>query len=101
MSSIKADKLDKPDSLNIRSVRPAAKPQTFLQRLSCSVTYCISHGIQKCHIPPDLQLSQETYFLHQEILTMQRKLKATISKDYNIQKGKILLERKRVIDKSS
>jgi hypothetical protein len=74
---------------------------TFLQRLSTSTTFCINFKIQTCTIPRDLQLSQETYFLHQEILTMQRKLKVSIRKDYNIQRGKILLERKRVIDKTA
>lgn len=76
-----------------------SKPFTFLQFLSARVNFCIGYRIQRCHIPTELQLSQETYFLHQEIITMQRKLKAAIRKDYNIQKGKILLERKRVIDK--
>ena len=76
-----------------------SKPFTFLQFLSVSVNYCIGYKIQQCHIPPDLQISQETYFLHQEIITMQRKLKTSIREDYNIQRGKILTERKRVIDK--
>jgi hypothetical protein len=72
---------------------------TFLQRLSTSTNFCIGFKIQTCQIPSDLQLSQETYFLHQEIITMQSRLKASIRRDYNIQRGKILLERKRVIDK--
>jgi hypothetical protein len=95
----KSDGADEP--FKLWPVQPAAKPQTFLQRLSTSVNYCISHRIQTCHIPPDLQLSQETYFLHQEIVNMQRRLKTSIIKDYEVQKGKILVERKRVIDKSS
>jgi hypothetical protein len=90
-------------SNSMTSTKPMSVPptQTFLQALSCQVTFCINYRIQTCHIPPELQLSQETYFLHQEIITMQRKLKAAIRRDYEVQKGKILLERKRVIDKSS
>jgi hypothetical protein len=95
----KSDGADSP--FKLWPVQPAPKPISFLERLSKEVNYCIGHRIQTCHIPSDLQLSQETYFLHQEILTMQRKLKASIRKDYEVQKGKILLERKRVIDKSS
>jgi hypothetical protein len=92
-----------PASNSMTSSKPVAvsPSQTFLQALSCQVNFCISYKIQTCHLPPGLQLSQETYFLHQEILNMQRRLKTSIRKDYNIQKGKILVERKRVIDKSS
>jgi hypothetical protein len=93
-------KSNKADSLfKLWPVQPAPKP-SFLQKLSQEVNYCTGYSIQRCVIPPDLQLSQETYFLHQEILTMQRKLKASIRRDYEVQRGKILLERKRVIDKS-
>jgi hypothetical protein len=76
------------------------EPRSFLQNLVGEVNFCLGFRIQKCNLPPTLQISQETYFLHQEIVTMQRKLKVSIRRDYEVQRGKILLERKRVIDKS-
>jgi hypothetical protein len=83
------------------STRPMFVPstQTFLQALSCQVTYCIKFRIQPCHLPKSLKISTETYFLNHEIQIMQTKLKALIRKDYEVQKAAILLERKKGIDK--